>query len=821
MRETQQGAPGAVGEPGPAPRPPTARQLVRHAAVLGAGTMGLQLAALLAGQGISCDLLDLPSEGRRDRLAEEAKRRLPRLRPSPLYSLEALDLIRPGNVADHLARLGEADWVIEAVAERLDVKRDLWGRVAQYLRADAIASTNTSGIPIAAIAEALPPERRPRFLGTHFFNPPRYLRLLELIPTKATDPAVVAAIRGFGEQVLGKGVVVACDVPSFIGNRVGVYGLMTTLRAMEALGMAPDEVDGVTGRPMGRPGSATFRTLDLVGLDVVMDVCDNTRAALADPQEKAAFEIPPYLREMVKRGWTGEKAGQGFYKRVESGPEPQVIVLQLDTLEYRPRKRLQAPSLAAVQEMEDPGERLRTLVYAEDVAGRLAWRVLAPVLVYAAQKVGEVADDIASIDQAMRWGFGWELGPFEAWDALGISKTVPRMQADGLAVPEWVVRLAESNGSFYRHEAKRTLQITPQVTYTPVPEDERAISVQRLRSAGAQVAGRPGATLYDVGDGVAFLDFHSPRQAIGPDMVEMMEESARRVPQHFRGLVIGSHVQPNFSVGANLMLVLLAAQEGEWQELDAMARRFQGALLRLKRLPFPVVAAPYGRTLGGGAELALSADRVVAAAECYMGLVEVGAGLIPAGGGCKEMLVRALEGLSGGLTGRRPTGGPPPLLPDPGPNAAVARIYETIGLAKVSTSAVEAQGLGFLRPADVVVPNPDHLLHVAKEAVIALDTMGYAPPLPARLPVLGPGTRALLELAAQHQVWAGYASEHDLKIARKLAYVLTGGDWAPGSLVEEEVFLDLEREAFLSLCGEPKTQARMQHLLRTGQPLRN
>ncbi|MBI4200533.1 MAG: enoyl-CoA hydratase/isomerase family protein [Chloroflexi bacterium] len=798
-------------------------QLVRRAAVLGSGTMGSQIAGLLASNGIPCDLLDLPSEGERNRLAESAKKRLTTLRPPPLYSVAALSLVRPGNFQDDLPRLKEADWVLEAVVENLDTKKQLWSRVAPHLRPDVIASTNTSGIPIATIAEALPRELRPRFLGTHFSNPPRYLRLLEVVPTPQTSRDLVGALCSFGETVLGKGVVVARDVPYFILNRIGIYGLMVILRAMEEFRLRPDEVDSITGPAMGRPGSATFRTFDLIGLDVFASVGDNLLRLVRDPRERAMFELPEYIRDLVRRGWTGEKAGQGFYKRADVGGESQVMALQLDTFQYGPRRGASAPSLAAVRQVEDPAERLRTLVNADDLAGRFAWRVLAPTLAYAARMVGVVSDDIASIDHAMRWGFAWELGPFETWDALGVARTLERMQGDGLQPPPWVVDLAEGGQTFYRHQLPHSLQATPRRTYAPVPQGKRTINVEGLLATGRRLSERPGATLYDLGDGVALLDFHSPKQAIGPDMLDMLEEVSQRLPGDVQGLVVSSHVRPNFCVGANLMLLLLAAQEGDWDQVASTIRRFQQALLLLKRLAVPVVVAPYGATLGGGAELALSAHATVAAMECSMGLVETGAGLIPSGGGCKEMLLRALEGLPGGIEGflRRRRGGAPVMIPEPDPTPAVARVFETIGLAKVSGSAPEARTLGFLRPADVVVPNVDHLLSVAKETSLAQQAQGFAPPPPARLPVLGEGVRALLELEAQHLVWAGQASEHDLKIARKLAHVLTGGDRPAGADADEEYFLDLEREAFLSLCGEPKTQARMQHLVQTGRPLRN
>ena len=445
-------------------------QRVDRAAVLGAGTMGAQIAGLLASYGVPCDLLDLPSEEGASRLAEEAKERLLRLRPAALRAPEAVDLIRPGSLSDDLGRLRESDWVIEAVVEKREVKRQLWAKVAPHLRPEALASTNTSGIPIGQIATALPEEVRGRFLGVHFFNPPRHLRLLEVIPGPETATEAVAAIREIGEGLLDKGVVVARDVPGFIGNRVGCYGLLVTLRAAEEFSLGPDEVDAITGPAMGRPSSATFRTLDLVGLDVFVDICDFMGRYLKEPREQVAFEAPGYMREMLSRGWAGEKSGQGFYKRVEVEGGRQILALDRDTFEYRPRRGGEAPSLAAVQGMQDPGQRLRTLVSAEDLGGRFAWRVLSQLLVYAAEKVGEVADDIVSIDRAMRWGFNWEQGPFEAWDSLGVGETVSRMRADGLEVPGWVTKQAEEGRPFYRHDSDRTLQATPDSGYVVVGE---------------------------------------------------------------------------------------------------------------------------------------------------------------------------------------------------------------------------------------------------------------------------------------------------------------------------------------------------------------
>jgi len=803
---------------------------IRRVAVLGSGTMGAQIAVLLASFGCTVDLLDLvppapggggsPEPGDRSRLAAQALQRLRTMNPAPALHPSAYDRVRPGNFDDDLPRLAEADWVIEAVVERLEPKQALWSRAARHVRPDAVLSTNTSGISIAAIAQALPEPLRRRFLGTHFFNPPRYLRLLEVIPTADTDPEAVERIRRFGQDRLGKGVVIARDTPNFIANRIGCYGLMVTLDLMREFGFGPDEVDTITGTPMGRPRSATFRTLDIVGLDVFANVARNLQEATSDPAEREAFRLPAFFEAMLERGWLGEKSGQGFYRREKVDGRTEILALDLDTLEYRPRRKLQAVSLQAVSGLDDPAERMRRLVNAGDAAGRFAWALTKRVLLYTAAKAPEISDDIAGIDRAMKWGFGWEQGPFELWDALGLRETVARMEQEGDQVPEWVRRVAETHGAFYGWTDGTRTQAAYSGEVIAVPEDPRVIDAARLARQNRVVYRNAGATLYDLGDEVLYLDFHSAKQAIGADMLQAVSVALDESARNWRGLVISSHVRPNFCVGANLMEILFLAEEGEWDELDAVVRLFQGLNQRLRFHPRPVVVAPFGMTLGGGVELTFGADRVVAAAETYLGLVEVGAGVIPAGGGCKEMLRRAVQGLPGAAAG---SGGDPGALTggqlDLQP--IVNRIFETIGLAKVGASAFEARDLGYLAPGDVVVPNIDHLLYRAKREVLALDAAGYRPPEPALIPVVGRGGRAVLETGAYQMHWAGYASDYDLHIARKLAFVLSGGELDGGTLVTEQYLLDLEREAFLSLAGDPRTQARMRHLLTTGKPLRN
>ena len=533
---------------------------VRRAAVIGAGTMGAQIAALLAGFGIECELLDLPETEGRDRRAEAALEKLAAMRPSPLFERADLDRIRPGNVEDHCERLAECDWVIEAVFEDLTIKQSLWSALAPHVRYDAIASTNTSSIPIHSIAAVLPADLRPRFLGAHFFNPPRYLRLFELIPTQETDPAVTAALQRFGSETLGKGCILAHDVPGFVGNRIGLYVFADILRAMQELGLGPDEIDSVTGPPLGRPRSATFRTLDLIGLDVYVDICDKLQATVPESWEQAAFAVPPFVRTMVERGWLGEKSGQGFYKREQVDGRREILVLDPETLEYRSQRSLDAPSLAAVRRVEDSGARIAALAQADDAAGKLAWRSLSRLFAFAAAKIPEVADEIAAIDNAMRWGFAWELGPFETWEAMGKAETADRMERDGLAVPPWVTALAQRDKPFYRYTKTGTEQATPQSTYRPVAGSERTLSLPWLRAQAKPVVARAGATLSDLGDGIAFLDVHGPKQTIDADVLDMLEIAAEQVPPAFQGLVLSSHVQPNICLGANLAVILQAAQ---------------------------------------------------------------------------------------------------------------------------------------------------------------------------------------------------------------------------------------------------------------------
>ena len=792
------------------------RRTFRRVVVLGAGLMGSQIAAHLANVGIPSYLLDMvPREPSgeektlglglddarvRNRFALAALKRLKAMRPSPLYIEDVLRLITPGNFEDNLGWVAEADWVVEAVIESLTVKRDLWQRVEAAWRPGTVLSSNTSGIPIASIAAGRSPEFRRHFLGTHFFNPPRYLKLLEVIPTPETDPGLVSEFVEFGERVLGKGVVLAKDTPNFIANRIGTYGLMVTLEAMKEAGLGFDEVDALTGPVMGRPKSATFRTLDLVGLDTFVHVAGNTGEAVAEAWEKRAFEVPAYIREMVQRGWLGDKSGQGFFKAVKGGEGREILVLDPASMEYRPRQKAVFASLEAARNIPDPKARMRALVYADDRAGRFVWTVTKKVLLYAAAKLGEIADDITGVDRAMRWGFNWDYGPFETWDLLGVRRSVERMEQEGEVIPPFVRALLNAGKDRFYAEAPRIADQGP-----------RTVSLARLKAQNHVIKATPGATLLDLGDEVACLELHSPKEAIGADIINMIHWSVQEVPKNHRGLVLTSQA-PNFCVGANLFLLLMEIQDEEWDEAELIVRRFQDANQALRRMERPVVVAPYGLTLGGGTEMCYAADRVQASAETYMGLVEVGVGLIPGGGGTKETLLRLTEGIPSAPS---QLAGPVDLQP------FVNRAFELIGTAKVATSAREAQALGYLRPSDGVSVNGDHLIHDAKQTLLALDAAGYRPAPPRQIPVTGPGGRAVLELGLYNMKQSGYASDHDVLIGKKLAFVLTGGNVPAGTLVTEQYLLDLEREAFLSLCGEPKTQARMQYMLAKGKPLRN
>ncbi|HLC02586.1 MAG TPA: 3-hydroxyacyl-CoA dehydrogenase/enoyl-CoA hydratase family protein [Anaerolineales bacterium] len=798
---------------------------IERVAVLGAGVMGSAIAAHLANAGASSFLLDivpldLTDEDRRKGLTRESPSFRNRLAvrgletalnasPPAFFSSKDAHLITIGNIEDHLGWLAQADWIIEAVAERLDVKQALFAKVEAHRKPGTLVSSNTSGIPVRALAEGRSQEFRQHFLGTHFFNPPRYMKLLELIPGPETLPEVIQEMAEFGERALGKGIVIAKDTPNFIANRIGTFGLFTVMRIMMEGDYSVEEVDWLTGPAIGRPKTATLRTADLVGLDTVAQIASNIAQGLSDDAERPAYAVPPFLQELVKRGWLGEKAGQGFYKRIKGTEGSEILALDYKTMEYRPQRKVSFPSSDAIQGIEEPSERLRALAYADDRAGRFVWQVLRDTLGYAAQRVPEIADDIVSVDQAMRWGFGWALGPFEIWDTFGVEQASRRMEQEGKVLPSLVTKLLRSGDtSFYRREAGRLYAFDPAAgKKVEIQERPEIILLSALRERERVVARNPGASLIDLGDGVACLEFHSKSNAIGPDIVQMMRTSLELCAERFDALVIGNQGR-HFCVGANLMALLFEAQDENWDEIDFMVRAFQSTAMAIKMFEKPVVAAPFVMTLGGGCEVCLHAAKIRAAAETYIGLPEVGVGLIPAGGGCKEMLLRSMEGIPAELE--------IDLLP------FFRHAFETIAFGKVSTSAKDAQRLGYLRPTDRFTMNQDRLIYEAKQAALAMVTEGYAAARPKDdIKVLGERGIAAAETQLYNMRSGAYMSDHDELIAKKLASVLAGGKVTPGTLVTEQYLLDLEREAFLSLCGERKSQERMQHMLRIGKPLRN
>lgn len=790
---------------------------IKKAAVLGSGVMGSGIAAHLANVGIPTLLLDIvPKELTeeekvkgwtlehkqvRNRIVNQAVQRLLKQKPAPLMSKANLALIEVGNFEDDFHRLAECDWIIEVVVERLDVKKSVFEKVDEVRKQGSIVSSNTSGISIEAMAEGRSDDFKKHFLGTHFFNPPRYLKLLEVIPTKHTDPVVVTFMKQFGENVLGKGVVLAKDTPNFIANRIGTYGLLVTVREMMKGGYSVGEVDSVTGPLIGRPKSATFRTLDVVGLDTFIHVANNVFEKV-EGEEKEAFTVPSFMKTMVEKGWLGSKSGQGFFYK--KGKD--IFELNYETLEYEPTKKLKAPSVEMSKQAKGTANKLKALVYANDRAGQLLWNILSPTLLYSAKLLGEIADDIVAIDRAMKWGFGWELGPFETWDAIGVRQSVEKMKAEGRQVPSWVEdMLASGHETFYKHEHGR-VSYYDRGQYKPVEENEKVIHIHRLKEQKGVIKKNSGASLIDLGDDVALLEFHSPNNAIGFDIVQMINYALEEVDRNYKGLVIGNQGK-NFCVGANLAMILMEAQDDNYFEIEMVVRQFQQAMMNIKYSSKPVVVAPFAMTLGGGTEICLPASRIQAAAETYMGLVEVGVGLIPGGGGNKELYIKHLSGMPNGVEFDL--------------QKVANKVFETIAMAKVSTSAAEARELNFLNAQDGISINGDHLIHDAKQAVLALYESGYKPPVRKKIPVVGETGYATLLLGAQGMYHSGYISEHDLKIAKKLAYVIAGGSVPYGTEVDEQYLLDLEREAFLSLVGEPKTQARMQHMLVKGKPLRN
>lgn len=806
---------------------------IKKAGVLGAGVMGATIAAQLANVGIETFLLDivppqLTEEDKKKGLSEKSKEFRNRFaanglknalqaKPASFYVAENSSLITVGNIEDDLPRLSDVDWIIEVVVERLDIKRALFEKVEKILRPGTFITSNTSGIPAKALCEGRSENFRRHFAITHFFNPPRYMKLLELVPGPDTLPEVMKSLAAVCERIVGKGIVYAKDTPNFIANRIGTFGMLYGIRAMEEMGLSIEAVDQLTGPVIGHPKSASFRTADLVGLDTLLHVADNVYQGAKEDEKRDTFTPPAFVKAMVEKKLLGDKTRQGFYKKTkdEKGKKT-VLTLDYKKLEYRPQEKVKIASLEAAKNLPGLKEKIKSLYYASDIGGKYTFKTMSETLIYAANRIPEIADDIINIDNAMKWGFAWRLGPFEAWDAVGLRKSVTKMKEAGYRIPAWVEEmLASGKDSFYKSEAgKRLYYDISAKDYREIEEKPGIILLPSLKERNRTVAGNTGATLIDLGDGVACLEFHTKMNSLGEDIISMIHKSADIVSRDFQGLVIANHAD-NFSVGANLALVLFTAQEEEWDDLEWAVKSLQDALMKLKYLDKPVVAAPAGMALGGGCEICLASDRVRYAAETYMGLVEVGVGLIPAGGGTKELLVRNTEHLfevpKGGLYPKQIE-----LMP------FVARAFETIATAKVATSGPEAVKLGYLRKTDAMTVNRDYLIQDAKNTVLAMNLEGYRPPRPlTAIRVAGENTLAMIKLGLWTMRQSGFITEHDVTVSTKVAYVLCGGSVQADTLVTEQYLLDLEREAFLSLCGDPKTQARMQHMLTTGKPLRN
>ncbi|MFQ5648695.1 MAG: 3-hydroxyacyl-CoA dehydrogenase NAD-binding domain-containing protein [bacterium] len=777
---------------------------IEKVAVLGAGVMGAQLAAHLSNAGIPSLLFDISQE-----VAEQGKRAALTLKPAPFYNPKTAELIEPCNYDDHLDKLKEVDWVLEAVVERLDIKQSLFNRIAPHLKKGAIVSSNTSGLSIKNMMDGMPAAFQQRFLVTHFFNPPRYMRLLEIVSGEKTDPARVAKLAEFCENVLGKGIVTAKDTPNFIANRIGTFGMMLSLKLTREMNLTVEEVDKITGTLVGRPKSATYRTADVVGLDTLAHVARNTYEYCPDDEQREIFLVPEFFQQMLDKGLLGQKVKKGFYQKVDK----EILSLDLDTLEYSPQKTVRLDGYRVAKGFQTTPERIKALAFSDDPAGKYFWELLATTLIYTANRLPEIADDIVNVDNAMKWGFGWELGPFETWDAIGLQKSVERMQREGKKVPAWILEMVQSGEPAFYTSQKGQKTFLDLTTKKPAdfPRSAKSVDLASLKQAGKEVSKNWCASLVDLGDGVLCLEFHSALQPvmnpIDASIIDMMQAALQTVSEKgFKGLVVG-HQGQNFSAGANLALILELCEAKDWPRIEQTSKTFQDITQALKFAQFPVVSAPFNLCLGGGYEAAAFADRIVASAELYCGLVEVGVGIIPGAGGNLRVLLNNRQKMEKARTG---------------PFPVVQKAFETIGFARVSTSAKEAVRLGYLRRSDQIVLNAQHLLFEAKQAVLEL-AGSYAPPACHEDLILpGEGGRLAIESSLSDFVKAGQISEHDRLIGSKLARVLTGGDVASLTRpVDEQTILDLEREAFVSLCGEKRSQERMKYMLEKGKPLRN
>ncbi|HTE87502.1 MAG TPA: 3-hydroxyacyl-CoA dehydrogenase NAD-binding domain-containing protein [Terriglobales bacterium] len=802
---------------------------IHKVAVLGAGTMGARIAAHFANAGVPSYLLDIvppDADGAaRNKIAAAGLEAAKKSKPAAFFESSLTRLVTVGNFDDDLKRLAEVDWIIEAVVENLEIKRGLLKKVEAIRRPGTIITTNTSGLPVGKIAEGFSDDFRRSWFGTHFFNPPRYMRLLEIIPTAETDRAALDTVVHFSDVQMGKGIVFAKDTPNFIANRIGTFSVLNVMRLMQELDLSIEDVDALTGQALGWPKSGTFRTIDLVGLDILGHVVANMTQNVHD--ERSDLQLPDFFRQMLERKWLGDKTKGGFYKKGAAGKEEERLALDWRTLQYHPRQKPKFPALDMAKNVEETGTRVRMLLGFDggapqkgDKAGQFLWAALSDLWTYCANRIPEIADRVVEIDRAMRLGFNWELGPFELWDAVGIEGTVARMKKENRPVAANVEKLlAAGKKSWYGDDPKaasgRDYFDLGAKEYKPVEVPAGVWSVEVAKKSKSVVKKNSGASLVDLGDGVGCIEFHSKMNTIGSDIVQLISQTLKSggPGDNFDAFVITNDAG-NFSVGANLMLLLMSIQEEEWDDVDLAIRQFQGMTQAIKFSPKPVVAAPFGLTLGGGTEISLHSAGLQPHAELYMGLVEVGVGLLPGAGGCKEMLLRAVDSAESIRPGGR--GESVEMM------EAMKKVFETIATAKVATSAHEARGLGFLREADSITMNRERVLSDAKARALEMLRGGYEPPVPRTdIPAPGENILAALKMGVHLMRQGEYITEYEVKLATKIAEVLCGGNVTSGTPVSEQFILDLEREGFKSLCGEKKTQERIQFTLKTGKTLRN
>ncbi len=799
------------------------KRTIKKVAVLGSGIMGSRIACHFANIGAEVLLLDIvPKElteeekkkdlsmehpAVRNRIVTQSFQTAVKSKPSPLYHPDFAERVSLGNFDDDLPKIAEYDWVLEAVVEKLDIKKSLFEKVEKYRKPGTLISSNTSGIPIHLMLDGRSEDFQKHFCGTHFFNPPRYLKLLEIIPTEKTDPEIVDFHMHYGDLYLGKDTVLCKDTPAFIANRIGVYGLMSTMHTVEKMGLTVGEVDRLTGPLIGRPKSATFRTMDVVGLDTSVHVANNLYEALDHDESKETFKLPKIVQELYDRKWWGEKTKQGYYKKTKNDKgETEILELNFDTYEYQPKTRAKFDSLDAAKSIENLKERLPALVNAEDKAGEFYRATFYDVFQYCSNRIPEIADELFRIDKAVKAGFGWKLGPFETWDILGVKQTAEKMKAAGYTPNDWVYEMLDSGASsFYKIEnGTQYYYDIPTKDYKPVPGLEEFILLDNLRE-NKVLWGNAGASVFDLGDGILNLEFHSKMNTMGAEVIEGINRAIDMAEKDYRGLVIANEGD-NFSAGANLGMIFMYAIEQEYDEIDTMIHRFQQTMMRARYSSIPVVVAPHGMALGGGCELTLHADRAQPTAETYIGLVEFGVGVIPAGGGSKEMTLRVSDNLEEGDIELN----------------SLQNAFMNIATAKVATSAHEAFDMHYFRPGDKITVNKNRQIAEAKATALLLAEEGYVqPPQRKDIKVQGKTGIAMFKAGIYGMRQGYYISDHDKKIAEKLAYVMCGGDLSYPQEVSEQYLLDLEREAFLSLTGEKKTLERIQSILQGGKPLRN